>query len=147
MLDWRQHNRHCEQPHNKEYAVQYTLYSGVTGLTTYIFTGGDCTQPFTLTRYFQKLFRYKEINVHRFSRMAHSRQCTPSCRSHTQETPFGNSSTMLEFQTGYTWTSQRNIRERTQNSNNRYISSISKCITQKRGERTRTTTLNGRSGY
>ena len=43
------------------------------------FTGRDCTRPFTLTCYFQKLFRYEETNVHRFSRMAHSWQCTPSC--------------------------------------------------------------------
>ena len=114
---------------------------------TYISTGRDCTRPFTLTRYFQKLFHYEETNVHRFSRMAHSRQCTPSCQSHTRGTPFGNSSMMLEFQTGYMRTFQRNIRERTQSSNNRYVSSISKCIMQKRGERTRITALNERSGY
>ena len=59
----------------------------------------------------------------------------PSCRSHTRETPFRNSSMMLEFQTDYTRTSQRNIQERTQSSNNRYVSSISKCIMQKKGRK------------
>ena len=96
---------------------------------------------------FSKLFCYEETNVHRFSRMVLSRQCTPSCRSHMRETPFGNSSMMLEFQTGYMRTLQQNIWERTQSSNNRYVSSISKCIMQKKGERTRTTALNESSGY